>query len=73
MFDKSENCLTDFLQTCLLCFHTGLDPIENGDLGSKVKVTVAQNPFFLHDCLLTSLLFISALLSLINLKFGMPL
>ena len=53
--------------------HIGSDLIEIGDLGSKVKVTVAQYPFFLHNSLLTSLLYISALICLIKLKFGMPL
>ena len=27
------------------CYCTGLDPIEIGDLGSKVKVTVTENVF----------------------------
>ena len=49
------------------------DPIEISDLGSKVKVTVAQYSFFLHNSLLTSLQYISALVCLINLKFGIPL
>ena len=31
-----------------------LTPFEIGDLGSKVKVTVTQYPFFLHISLLTS-------------------
>ena len=30
----------------LVAYRTGSDPIEIGDLGSKVKVTVTQNPFF---------------------------
>ena len=49
------------------------DPIEIGDLGLKVKVTVTQYPCFLHKSLLIYLLYISALLCLIKLKFGMPL
>ena len=55
------------------CLAHWLNPIEICDLGSKVKVTVAQNLFFLHHFLLTSLLYISALVCLINLKFGMLL
>ena len=50
---------------------TGSNPIEIGDLWSKVKVTVAQNSFFLHNSLLISLLYISALVYLINMKFSM--
>ena len=46
-------------------YYTGL---AFGDLGSKVKVKVTQYPFFLHISLLTSLLYISALLCLIKLK-----
>ena len=51
------------------------NPIDIGDLGSKVnKVTVTKYPFFfLHHSLLTSLMYISSLLCLIKLKFGMPL
>ena len=30
----------------MVAYHTGSDPIEIGDLGSKVKVTVTQYPFF---------------------------
>ena len=55
----------------VFAYYTGSDPI--GDLGSKVKVTASQYPFFLHYSLLTSLLYISTLLFLIKLKFGMPL
>ena len=54
-----------------VAYNTGSDPIEIGDLGSKVTVT--QYPVFLHNSLLTSLLYILALLCLIKLKFGMPL
>ena len=50
----------------------GSDPIEIGDLGSKVKVTVTQYPFFLHNSLLNSILYISALLCSIKLKFNKP-
>ena len=39
-------------------YDIGSDPIEIGDLGSKVKVTVTQYPFFLHNSLLASLLYI---------------
>ena len=56
-----------------VAYRTDSDPIEIGDLGSKVKVTMIQYPFFLHNFLLTFLLYISALLCLIKLKFGMPL
>ena len=35
---------------------TGLDLIEISDLWSKVKVTMALYPFFLHNSLLTSIL-----------------
>ena len=57
----------------MVAFCTGSDPIEIGDLGLKVKVTVTQYPFILHNSLLTSLLYITAPLCLIKLKFGMPL
>ena len=57
----------------MVAYRFGSDPIEIGDLGSKVKVTVVQYPFFLHNSLLTFLLYISALVCLIKLKFGMPL
>ena len=43
-------------------YHTGLNPIKIGDLRSKVKVSETQYPFFLRISLLTSLLYISALL-----------
>ena len=56
------------LNGCLLHW---LKPIEIGDLGSKVKVTVTLYPFFLHISLLTSLLCISALLCSIKMKFSM--
>ena len=38
-----------------------------------VTVTVTQYPFFVHNSLLTSILYISALVCLIKLKFGMQL
>ena len=57
----------------MVAFRTGSDPIEIGDLGLKVKITVAQYPLFLHDSLLNSLLYISVLVCLIKLKFSMPL
>ena len=57
----------------MVAYNTGSEPIEISDLGSKVKVTMAQNPFFLDNSSLTSLLYISALVFFINLKFGMPL
>ena len=37
-----------------VAYYTDSDPFEVGDLGSKVMVTVAQYPFFLHKSLLTS-------------------
>ena len=52
--------------TDLGAYYTHSDPIEIGDLGSKVKVTVTQYPFCLHNSLLTSLLYISSLLCRIN-------
>ena len=51
------------------CLHHWLGPYWNCGLESKVKVTVTQYPFFLHNSLLTSLLYISVLLCLIKLKF----
>ena len=54
-----------------VAYHTGSEPIEIDDLWSKVKVT--QYPVFLHNSLLISLMYISALLCLIKLKFGMPI
>ena len=57
----------------MVAYYTGSDPIEIGDLGSKVKVTVTQYPFFLHNSLLTSLLCISALLCSIIMKFDLSL
>ena len=55
----------------MAAYHTGSNPIEIGDLGSKVKVTGTQYPFFLHHSMLTALLYISILLCLIKLKFCM--
>ena len=57
----------------MAAYNIGSDHIEIGDLGSKVKVTVNQYPFSLHSSLLIYLLYISAVLCLIKLKFGMPL
>ena len=56
-------------------FLTGLarNLLKFGNLWLKVKVTVTQYPFFLHDSLWTSLLWISALLFSIKMKFDMPL
>ena len=59
--------------TLYSCLPHWLGPIVIGDLGSKVKVTVTQYPFLLQNSLLTSLLYISVLLRLIKLKFGMLL
>ena len=56
----------------MAAYITGSDPIQIGDLGSKVKVTVAQNPFFLHNSLLTSLLCILAPLCPMKVKFDIP-
>ena len=55
----------------VFAYCTDSDPIEVGDLGSKVKVTVTQYQFFFFITLLNSPLYTSALLSLIKLKFGM--
>ena len=55
----------------IIAYRTGWNPIEIGDLGSKVKVTVTQYPFFLYYPLLTSLLCISAQLCIIKMKFDM--
>ena len=33
----------------MVAYNTGSDPIEFGDLGSKVKVIVTQYPSFLHN------------------------
>ena len=52
----------------MIAYRTGSDPIETGNLWLKVKVTVTQYPFFLHNSLLTFLLWISALLSPIKMK-----
>ena len=57
----------------MVTLRIGSNPIEFGDLESKVKVTVTSYPFFLHHSLLASLLYISVLLRLILLKFGMSL
>ena len=54
----------------MYAYRTGSDPIEIGDLGSKVKVTVTLNPFFLHVNFPTC---ISALLCPIKMEFGMSL
>ena len=35
-------------------YYIDSDPIDIGDLGSKVKVTVTQYPFYLHNSLLIS-------------------
>ena len=58
------------LNGCLLHW---LDPIKISDLGSKVKDTVTQYQCFLHNYQLTSLLYISALVCINKLKFGIPL
>ena len=57
----------------MAAYNTDSNPVEIGDLGSKVKVTVTQGlyPFFLHNSLLTSLFCISALLCLIIMKFSL--
>ena len=54
-------------------YRNGPNTIEIGDLWSKVKATVMQYLFFLHNFLLTSLLWISALLHPIKIKFDMSL
>ena len=55
------------------CLLHWLKAIEIGDLGSKVKITLTQYPFFLYNSLLTSILYISALLCLIKMKVDIPL
>ena len=57
----------------MVAYRTGSNPIEIGDLGSKVKVTMTLYPFFLHISQLTSLLWISALLCRIIMKFSSSL
>ena len=47
----------------MVAYNTGSDHNEIGDLGLKVKVTVTQNQFFLHNSLLTSLFSLSLSLS----------
>ena len=46
--------------------------MEIGDLASKVKVTVKQSLFFLHNSLLTSFLCFSTLFCSIKMKFTEP-
>ena len=60
-----------FRKTVAYCIDS--DPIEIGELRSKLKVTVTQYSSFLHNYLFTLLLYISFLLCLIELKFGMLL
>ena len=55
-----------------VAYSSCLNPIEIGDLGSKVKVTVTQYPVFLQNSLLNFLIYISAFLCLIKLNFGIP-
>ena len=55
------------------CLQHWLNPIEIGDIWSRSHYTVTKYLFFLYNTLLTSLLWISALLCLIKMKFGMPL
>ena len=57
----------------MVAYHTGSDPIEIGDFGSKINVKMTQYSFYLHNSLLTSLLCISAYLCLIEMKFDMSL
>ena len=57
----------------MVAYCSGSDPIEIGDSGSKVKVTVTQYPFFIHNSLFTFLLCILVLLYLMKMKFGMSL
>ena len=57
----------------MVAYNTGSDPIEIGNLWLKVKVTVTQLSIFLPKSLLISLLWISALLCLIKMKYGIPL
>ena len=57
----------------MVAYRTSWNPIAIGDPMSKVKVTVTKYPFFLHNSLLTTLLCFSALLCLIEMKFGISL
>ena len=57
----------------MVAYRTGLNPIEIGDLRSKVKVTVTYYRFLLYNSLLTSLLCISCILCPIEMKFGLLL
>ena len=45
---SEQNCtdLDAVFAKSMYAYRTGSDPIEIGDLGSKVKVTVTLNPFF---------------------------
>ena len=55
----------------MVAYRTGSYPIKIGYLWSKVKVTVTEYPFFLHNYLLTFLLLITALLCPIKIKFSL--
>ena len=52
----------------MVAYRTDSDPNEIGDLWLKVKVTMTQYPFFLHNSLLNYLLWISISQFLLNLK-----
>ena len=60
-----------FCQMAAFC--TDSNSIEIGDIWLKVKVTVTQYPFFHHNSLLTSLLWISVFLCRMKVKYGMLL
>ena len=57
----------------LVAYCSRSNSIEIGDLGSKVKVIVSLYPFFLHNSLLSFLLWISAVLCPIKMKFSLSL
>ena len=54
----------------MVAYRTCSNPIEIGDLGSKVSDIIS---FFLHNSLMISLLCFSALSCPIKMKFGMLL
>ena len=43
---EQNSSRTDIPIWTQFAYHTGSDPIEIGDHGSKIKVTVTQYPFF---------------------------
>ena len=57
----------------MVAYRTSSNPIQTDVFGFKVKVTMTQYPFFLYNSLLASLLWISALICPIKMKYGMSL